>query len=689
MNLKTLTPLLLALQLSAAEEVVESLINDFAALDTAATATYVNESYMPYNVSVFRNKELELLGIANLEEALSLMPGLDIFTNEMNDKEAVMRGSNPYAFGQTKLFVDGVLVNNILYDSYKEYMSLPVELIKRIEVVRGPGAEISVFNPYAGAIRVVTYAENIPMVDESTTLKFFAKGGSNDTRSVGALYAERQDDFFFEMDMYYYEDDLHAASGLDAAATGRYNIPALGIDNTALASSGEALLGKKTLGIGLKLEYQDFYLKARTQQQEQNMAYGRVFLLPDATSNDYAKNPNSFVEVGYENVINDFGVGISAGARKTGEESSSLAAPAGFQFPGLSDPTTVVTFPDGIYVYYKTDEREFYQNTMLSYTGFDDHEIMAGYRISYEETANVEAVGTNRDTGVGIVDQVSTTPPVIPGSKRTTISGVIGDHFTITKDLSLIASLNVEKNTQYDNVIFDPKASLVYAYDSKDIFKIIYSSSHRNPSWQELYTSVPGSKIGNPDLNPERVDAYEIAYIRLFGEQSTLKLNAYYLDNRDQILQDANGVFENYYDSVIYGMETEFDRKMRNSDIYINFSYTTGESSSGEKMCSVANYMMKGYYALHASEYFDTSLLFKYIGQKSRSEADPRIEPVASYFVLDATLNYHYDKAGFGVVFAIKNLFDEDYYLPSAPYTYADDYRQPGRAFLLTVKKEF
>ena len=38
---------------------------------------------------------------------------------------------------------------------------MPIEMIKRIEVVRGPGSQLDGVNAYAGSIHVITYAEEI------------------------------------------------------------------------------------------------------------------------------------------------------------------------------------------------------------------------------------------------------------------------------------------------------------------------------------------------------------------------------------------------------------------------------------------------------------------------------------------------------------------------------------------------
>jgi len=57
---------------------------------------------------------------------------------------------------------------------------MPIEFIKRVEVIRGPGNEGSEVASYAGSINVITYAE-----DMSKDGLVFAKVGSDKFRTGG------------------------------------------------------------------------------------------------------------------------------------------------------------------------------------------------------------------------------------------------------------------------------------------------------------------------------------------------------------------------------------------------------------------------------------------------------------------------------------------------------------------------
>ena len=97
-------------------DILASISNDMNRFNTVATITKQNEHYQPYIISVFKGKELERLGISNLKESLQLVPGVDISTDNFNNQTPIFRGSNSLAYGQTKLFIDDVLVNNLFFE---------------------------------------------------------------------------------------------------------------------------------------------------------------------------------------------------------------------------------------------------------------------------------------------------------------------------------------------------------------------------------------------------------------------------------------------------------------------------------------------------------------------------------------------------------------------------------------------
>jgi iron complex outermembrane receptor protein len=327
------------------KSVLKSITIEMNRFGDIATKTKQNEHYQPYIISVFQGKELEKLGASNLKEALGLVPGVDMSTDNFNNQTPIFRGSNPLACGQSKLLIDGVLVNNLFFDGYSEYLSLPIEMIKRIEIVRGPGSKTNGINAYAGSINIITYAENIEGFEEKD--KIVLKSGSYRYKMGGFIKTYKEGDFRLFTDFYYQKDEKKLSSGPDALAEGLFSIGP--INNRPLSHSGDVPLWLKNYSLGLTFKYKDFTIKARTLEHKQGAGYGYLYMLPQ--ENDYLKQPSHYLEFGFNKKIDDYEIDIDAGIKYGIFDNKAKVAPDNFKLP------MIVTFNDGMYAEYYAKQR--------------------------------------------------------------------------------------------------------------------------------------------------------------------------------------------------------------------------------------------------------------------------------------------------------------------------------------------
>ncbi|WP_345974934.1 TonB-dependent receptor [Sulfurimonas sp. HSL3-7] len=666
--------------------VTQQIGRDLEHFTEAATETKANEPYQPYIISVLDGKRLEKLGISTLGEALELIPGVDIATDLMDMKTPIFRGSNPLAFGQVKLLIDGILANDTFIDGFASYHYMPIEVIKRIEVVRGPGSKTDGINAYAGSIQVITYAEEIG----EPLNRVFAKTGSYNALAVGFTSSATEGKLRIHADGYYQKDKKTLYAGPDAAATGIYNYqtPFYTIDNTALAQSGDAPLQTTTYALGLQLDYDAFSFKARGNSYTHGSAYGLNGLLPQ--DDDRIEMPAYLLELGWDKHFGDLEAVIKIGAKYDSLSGDARSVPAGFELPSLSDPLhEKVTFTDGFYGIHQADQRSFYQSAYLKYSGVDNHQITIGYRLSREETYNIVTITTDRDTGIGLVDYTDTLPFFDIDAKRDTAMFSLQDQMEIGTKLGILYGINIEK-TSLSKIQYDPRISFVYQSDMQRIFKAIYSHSHRNPSWQELYTLNNAARVGNTDLKPETVDAFELAFIQKFSGSSYLQADVFYLINKDQIdKNNALHLYLNNHNTDIYGFELETSTQILPHDqLYASYSYVDGSDDQGNPLANVAQHLAKASYLYKFSPELSAGTVLKYVGSKSRIEGDQR-DDTPSYFTADLSAHYQNPARQFNVTASVKNLADADVVYPSEPNTYTNDYPQDGRTFLLTLSKEF
>ncbi len=676
------------------DEVLASLSNDMKHFNKVATATKQNESYQPYIISVFQGKELEKLGVSNLKEALQLVPGVDMATDNVNTQTPIFRGSNSLASGQSKLFIDGTLVNNVFFDAYSEYLSFPIEMIKRIEVVRGPGSKTDGVNAYAGSINVVTYAEDS---DGAANDKVVFKAGSYDYKMGGFIKTYKTEDFKLFVDFFYQEDDKKLHSGIDGYSQGSMSIlPSF--DNRDLAKTGDAPLWLKDYSLGINMKYKDFSIKGRILDHTEGNAYGINLALPE--DGGRVKRPSYYLEVGYNKKINDYTVDIKGGVKYDTFDSKDKLGHDGVNFINMVQFDSVhtispVTFADGIYGEHLAQQRTLYQSSYLKYDGINNHIITTGYRFVKEETIDMVSKLSNWATGdAALVDYTEIYPFFDKNAKRDTLIFSLQDEFQFSDDLSLIYGFNYEQTSNKD-AGFEPRVSMVYQSDAENIYKAMYSRSHRNPSWQEMYTMNNHSRVGNINLEPEKVDAFELAYIKKFSSDTYLQTNLFYLLNKDQIYHSATDPeYKNVVDTDIYGFELEYKGNISSVDkLYLNYAYVTGTSKikdigESESLPNVAHHLVKGYYIYNLNNALSLSGVAKYVGSKDRASGDTR-KKVKAYTTLDTALSYKDPKYNYTLMFSVKNIFDADVKYPSPPNTYVEDYAQERRNFLLSVTKEF
>ena len=662
-----------------ADDLRASLFSDMKEFNTIATQTKQNEHYQPYIISVFQSKELEYLGVSNLKEALMLVPGVDMATDNTNTQTPIFRGSNPSAYGQSKLLIDGVVVNNLSFDSYSEYLSMPIDMIKRIEVIRGPGSKVDGINAYAGSINVVTYAEDFKGFESNNKVVF--KYGSYDYGMGGFVKNFQIQKLKGHIDFYYQKDNKNISSGPDGLAQG-----SLGAANVGLSQSGDAPLWLDEYALGVTLKYQEFLLKARLLQHKQGSAYGINFALPQ--KNDRVKLPSYYAELGYTKKINDAHIDIKVGVKYDAFDSKAKLMPDNVI---LND----VVFSNGGYGEHYAKQRVLYQSTYLKYKGFTNHRITLGYRVTQEKTVAMKSKLSNLTTGdAALVDYTDTLPFFDKDAHRNVYTFSLQDTYDINEKLSALYGVNYEQ-TSYKDAGFDPRVSLVYRQDFKNIFKAIYSTSHRNPSWQEMFTKNNHSRVGNTDLEPEKVTSYELSYIRNFTSDSYLQSNLFYLINKNQIYNSAaDPMYRNAAKTDIYGIELEYKGHIfPNDELYANYtyidgSYTVEDTHTNSSLPNVAHNLAKGYYIYHFNSAISLGTTLKYVGSKERTPTDLRPN-VKAYTTLDTALNYKNSRYNYNVNMSVKNIFDTDVRYPSPQNSYVDDYAQARRTFLIAFKKSF
>ncbi|MEZ4853245.1 TonB-dependent receptor plug domain-containing protein [Flavobacterium sp.] len=106
-------------------------------------------------IQIITASDIKNLGVTNIADALQQIAGVDVRRQGINGMQAdlYIRGGS---FDQTLLLIDGIKVDDPQTGHHTLNMALPVTVIKRIEIIKGPAARIFGQNAFTGAVNIVT-----------------------------------------------------------------------------------------------------------------------------------------------------------------------------------------------------------------------------------------------------------------------------------------------------------------------------------------------------------------------------------------------------------------------------------------------------------------------------------------------------------------------------------------------------
>ena len=153
-SLSALTTLVLPTTLNAAPAGITPLAN----IIVTATRTPQNADEVMAQVAVITRDDIEAAGTATLVELLQRKAGVEIRSTGGPGQTAsvLIRGANS---GQTLLLIDGLRVGSVTSGS-PAFENIPLEMIERIEVVKGPLSGLYGSDAIGGVVQIFTRSDS-------------------------------------------------------------------------------------------------------------------------------------------------------------------------------------------------------------------------------------------------------------------------------------------------------------------------------------------------------------------------------------------------------------------------------------------------------------------------------------------------------------------------------------------------
>jgi iron complex outermembrane receptor protein len=269
----------------------------------------------------------------------------------------------------------------------------------------------------------------------------------------------------------------------------------------------------------------------------------------------------------------------------------------------------------------------------------------------------------------------------------------VQDEFKIWDNLSLVAGVRHDGYETFGGTT-SPRLGVIYNPFEKTTLKLLYGEAFRAASVYELYYNDGDFTIkANPDLKPETIKNYEIVLEQRINQHIRGTISGFYckMENFiDRITDPADGlmVYENIDEVNAKGLEAALDSRWDNG-LQGRASYSlvqTENEQTGRSLTNSPRHLAK----LNLIAPLIKNKLFAGIETQYTSEAKTLSGRYAGDFaVVNLTLTCVEVAKGLEVSASVYNLFDKKYGNPGFAEHVQDVIYQDGRRFAVRLTYRF
>jgi iron complex outermembrane receptor protein len=605
----------------------------------------------PASVTILTADDLSRFGYRTLAEALRSIRGLYV-SDDRNYSYLGTRGFlRPGDYNsRILLLVDGHRVNDAVYDAayFGREAPVSVDMIERIEFVRGPSSSIYGSSAFFGIVNVVLkHATDLDGATVSAaggslgaregTFQFGGTSSNGVESSLGGSWFESDG----HQSLYYPEFDPAVSRNPRATHGG-------------IASDRD---GERSIGVtgtvaqgGLRLEGAFF----SRRKEVPTASFDTTFNQLEETLDERA-----YVDATYDTAL--------------ASDLHLLARLAYDRYTYTGDYTQddlVVNRDDTVAGSVSTE----WQLTK-SLTG--GHTLVAGL----EFRDNIDQRQLNFDV-------VEPRAYIVNDDRKTQNGGLyVQGEFRLSEWLLLNTGLRYDYYFDGFGGTLNPRLGAIFSPTERTTFKLLYGEAFRAPnSYERFYYSA------NPQaLGPETIRTYEGVFEQYLGERDRLSVSVYEYTVDDLITQLADASGELYFENVsrvsAHGAEVEFERKYDGGAL-IRASYAwqrTTNPDTDRELTASPQHLAKVNVALPLGRWASAGAEMQYQGSMRTLGGNTSRD----FTLTNLTLQTASRKDSFQFEAGVYNLFDTHYAYPGAEDHVQDTIAQDGRTFRIKLTRRF
>jgi iron complex outermembrane receptor protein len=607
----------------------------------------------PASVTVITAEEIKLFGYRTLAEALQSVRGFHVTYDRSYAYVGVRGFSRPSDYNSRILvLVDGHRLNENIFGSVlmgREFV-LDVDIIDRIEVVRGPTSSLYGSGAFFGVVNVITKrsADLAPM-------EASVEAGSFGARKARVAFAGKAGGVEYVLWGSYF-----ASEGPQRLHFPEFDAPET---NGGIA---EDLDGEWADNLYLRLAWGDWTLSAAYVWRKKD--------IPTASWDTFFNDPRNH----------------AVDARWYGDLAWRRAlSPA-------SEARVRFSFDGYLYTADYPIEPETADTAGLGRDETHGSAIGAEALWTRRWAAHTLTLGAETHRHLRQDQSYSLVRPrdVLFDSRRDSADyGVYAqDQYSIGSNLLLNAGARWDHYESFGGA-FNPRLSLIFHPWQSGALKLLYGTAYRAPNVYELFYETPGEWLPNPKLKPERIETHETVFEQAMPGGLAVALCVYRFHLSDLIAQadEMPFMFQNRGNATGVGAEIELEWRHRRG-VQTRASYArqrAEDDETGSRLPNSPKNLLK--FNLMAPVWRDrlhtgveaqyTSLMLNPVERETPS--------VDGYWTANWTLFSRALVKGMDVSATVYNLFDTRYAFPSAGEFLQEKIEQDGRTLRVKLTYRF
>jgi len=528
----------------------------------------VNKADNSISILTISNEEIKKSTATNVSELLQQVAGLDIRRRGAEGMQAdlYIRGGS---FDQTLLLIDGIKVEDPQTGHHTMNMTIPLEVIEKIEIIKGSASRIYGQNAFTGAVNIITKKEiKNDLSIELSNGSFDQKRGSftiqKELKNSGILFNySRKESEGYRYNTDYENDEFFIKSnfkikGRNISAIGAFNERKFGA-NGFYASTAAIDQYEETqaslIGFSTTYKKNDLILKPKLYWKRNQDMYVYLRQDPSVYRNLHISNKvGAELNASTSNSLGNLGLGfdlsrVSLKSNNLGERKRTMLNMFVEQQVILNNDK--IDFTPGLAITYFSDvstklnyQNNFFKN-LFFYPGMD-----LGYRLNN----NLKLY-----TNIGFTYRIPTYTDLFYSSPTT-----LGN-----ENLKLEKALTKEIGLKYLKDDFDFNFSL-YQRDASDI--IDYVRNNEAEPWQA--SNIREINTSGFELN--------VGYKFYLGSFRMQTINIGYSNIDDELLE-TDFTFSRYALNSLKNQITGTYTFEINEKIYSTVAYKNAERSDEEK----------------------------------------------------------------------------------------------------------